>query len=445
MTGSLPHTLGYFAHIVALGCGLAAIERFTRAKPASRVSDLLLTAGCLVMGLVSFLASDPPDLFQDFRIAYYAAGRAVLTNPAVLHSLFNRGVSGFVNLPATAYLFAPFGALPFTLGAATFTALGLASVYAAWRLLGRLAGLDRTGRWRLALLFAANGPLVYSVREGNLSHVILLALVAGLILLRQARPGMAGIVLGAAAVLKPPLVLMGLVFLLRRDGRGLGSFAATGAVAVAASLLLFGWAENLHWFEACIVTFNHQWLGAFNVQSISAFLLRLTGSPAELMDWEGQAPGLQVRILAELLVGAVFAAAAWALLRSLRKPTSQSENERPDLTYLLAICLCLLASPLAWSHYYAWLLMPAAFLLRPQPVGAPVRWTAVLLISPLVWPLNPASPALMTLYQVAWSSHLLLGGLMVFGIVAWRLASLGEAITTAASRLATKPERRQMT
>ena len=444
MTGSLPHTLGYVAQIGALAAGLVLIGPLTRGRPDGR-TNVVLALGCLAMAAASFLASDPPGLFSDFRIAYYPAGRAMLTDPASLHALLDKGVSGFVNLPAVAYLFAPFAALPLGAAETLFAALTIAAVGVAWRLLVTMAGLDRAGRWRLALLFAANGPLIYSLREGNLSHMILLPLAAGLILLRQGRSASAGAVLAAAAILKPPLALMGLLFLLRRDARGMAGFAGTGASAAALSLLLFGWAENLHWLQACVLTFNRQWIAAFNVQSFPAFLLRLTSPADALMDWTGREPAPSIRLAAQVLTAAPVLGAFAALLRGSTGSGADGRRDQLDLSYLLILCLCVVTSPLAWSHYYAWLLMPVAWLLQPDRASAAARWSAILLLSPLVWPLNPASPVLLAVWRAVWSSQLLLAGLMVLALLSWRLARARQSLPSANGVLTLGAVRRQMT
>ena len=40
---------------------------------------------------------------------------------------------------------------------------------------------------------------------------------------------------------------------------------------------------------------------------------------------------------------------------------------------MIVITLALVASPLSWSHYYCWLLIPAAFLLDRGAVRQAVR------------------------------------------------------------------------
>lgn len=425
MESAVPHHLAYAAHLVATGFGVLAILWLTRRREPWPWTPLLLALGVGLMAAATFAASDPYIPFHDFRIAYYPAGQAVLTDPAALQALTARGVSGFVNMPIVAYLFAPFGALPEAWAVGLFTALGLALVAAAWRLLVSLARLGATEAWLLALLFAANGPLLNSLREGNTSHMILFALVAGLTLLRAGRSAGAGAVLAAAAIIKPPLLLFGLFFVLRRDVRGVAGFGGVVAATTLASLAVFGWAQNLQWFEDCVLRFSGQWIAAFNVQSIPAFVARFADAGGRLLDWTAFPPAPGERLAAHILTGLLLLVAAAACLRRTA-PTEAKASERLDLQVLLVVCLAVVSSPLSWSHYYGWLLAPVAFFLGADRSATASRlgWLAIFLLTPLVWPLR-LLPPLAEVYGAFAVSHLLFGGLLAFGLVAWRLATPG--------------------
>lgn len=413
----------FFAHFAATAIGISTIFLLTYQRPAARWKLALLAAGCIALALATFLISDPPRYFEDFRIAYYPAGKAVFKGAQELRELTGLGVSGFVNMPVVAYIFAPLALIPMPAAIVIFTVLGLAAVIAAWKLLADLAQLDLTGRWLLALLFVANGPLQYSVREGNTSHVILLALVAGLAFLRTGRPGLAGMVLGAAAIIKPPLLLFALFFALRRDVRGLAAFAAVCVTVAATSVALFGWADNLHWLDVCVLQFSHRWLAAFNVQSIPAFLFRFEAAPALLLDWNTYLPPEGLTLPAQLLLAMLFMAAGLALL----KPATLTSQ------YMVTLCLAVLASPLSWSHYYCWLLLPIAFFLRREDMQ--VRsfrifgWLAILLVTPLVRPLTFSHPWTTEIYKDIGVSHLLFGGLLWLGLLIWQMTRSPRAAT----------------
>ncbi|WP_427912220.1 glycosyltransferase family 87 protein [Ramlibacter sp. MMS24-I3-19] len=440
--------MAWIAHLLATALGLLALQRLVAGTTMRGWHKAIVAAGIVVLALAGFRASDPPAgfLFSDFSIAYYPAGLAALQDPQRLEGLLQMGVRGFVNLPAVAWLFAPLALVPERIAVVVFTALGVAACVAAWWLLCRVARLEVRERCMLALLFAANGPLLYSVKEGNTSHMVLFGVVAAFALLKAGRHVAAGALLATCAVIKPPLALFGLFFLLRRDVAGLVAFILVGAGFVVTSLLLAGWTLNLDWFQLSVVKFSREWLAAFNVQSLPAFVLRLdSGAQQHLHDWTTPtAISAGERLAGQLLEAAVLAAAAFAWLRADGGGSEPGQAERRcDLQFLLVLCLALVASPLSWSHYYAWLLMPTAFFLaqnrlRDGRAAQVLGWIAVFLATPLVRPLFVDDAALMAAYRALGVSHLLFGGLLMFALVAAHLAAAGPAPRRGRARSANK-------
>ncbi len=346
------HSLVFIVHFVIT---VAVVFWLTRQKllpktllGKSVAGASVLSLGILLFELAIFKASNPLDRFHDFWSVYYPAGEAALHNDsAALRDLIAGGVSGFVNMPVVAYLFAPFALFPTSLAFALFSVIGLALTVATWLLLVRMAALEVRERWLLAILFLANGPLVDGVKLGNTSYLVLFALAAGLAMLRAERSAAAGALLGTAALLKPTLLLFGVFFLLRRDVRGVLGFAFVGAAISALSLLLFGWADNWYWFQTAILQYNNNVLAAFSNQSIPAFLYRLHASPDILLDWLPHKPDGSEKFAAQVLTGLLFLIAAAACIKSSRQTAAgQFTNaaDRRDLQYLLTICLCLVAS-----------------------------------------------------------------------------------------------------
>jgi hypothetical protein len=429
-----------FGHIAAVICAIVTIRIWPKTGwPAAT----LLAAGCLSLAILTFLAVDPQYPFWDYRTAYYPAGKAVLDDPASLAVLVGKGVNGFVNLPIVAYLFVPFSVLSLRYAIGLFTLFGLMMTVVAWLLLISLAELKGAERWLLLLLFVANGPLLYSIKEGNTSHVILVALTGSLYLLRARRPVAAGALLGAAAVLKLPLLLFGVYFVLRRDWRGTLGFVCVCLVVGILSVILFGWDFHVRWFELCVLQFGSRWLAAFNVQSIQSFILRLQVAPALLTDWTATySPGASQRFAGYVLIGLLYLTALWSCIRRsarLGDNTSGTGDARRDLEFLLVLCLAVVSSPLSWSHYYAWLLLPAAFHLRSTSLFAAgsiarlLGWVAIILATVLVRPLQFSDPVLMTAYSTVGASNLLFSGLLWIGLIAWSLARSTGAMPSAIS------------
>ena len=441
------HTFIYIAHLVTAIVSATAIFWLARhrALPGGGLASptmpiwgaSLIVTGVILFEVTSLNLSSPPTFFWDFLKAYYPAGVAALRNdPGALKALISIGAEGgFVNIPAAAYLFAPFGWLSPQLAATLFTIVGVGSAFSAWFLLVRLAKLELLEQWLLAFLFFVNGPLLNGIKFGNISYFLICILAVGLRLLRTRRSAAAGVVLGAAAVLKPPLALFGLFFLLRRDVPGVLGFALVGVATVVVSIVLFGWIDNLYWFQASILQYSLNCLAGSGVQSIPAFLFRLHEPPEILLDWSSKVPGAGEKVLARAITGSIFLIAACASLRPrARAPADRQadEGERRDLQYLLTLSLCVVCSPLSWAHYYAWLLIPTAFFLGARPplsFPKPARvvgWIAIALVTPLVfWPRSTPHSALMAIYASFVASHYLFGGLLWFGLIAWWLARTG--------------------
>ncbi len=438
------HNFFYFIHLGITICGIIFI--FHLAKKQKLPQDispgrsipiwafLCAVPALFLLEFISFKATWPPAAGWDYLNAYYLAGRAVLEKPAGLHSLLEKGTIGFVNIPIVAYAFAPFALIPARTSAIVFALFGFLSVVSAWYFLARLANLELRERWLLAFLFLVNGPLISGIKYGNLSYFILAAMAGGLWLLRSDRPGLAGVLLGVATVIKPPLALFGFFFLFRREWRGLAGYTATGLATILLSLLVFGWSDNFYWFETSIVQYSHTWLDAFNVQSITAFIQRLTDG-AGLREWQiATSPTTNEKLAAQFISVLLLLVGGAACLKPRFPKVEASvrlKAERQDLQFLLVICLCLVSSPLAWTHYYLWLLMPIAFFLSWGARGLPrwafwTGWVAIIMVSPIAgnaWSLS--NEMLMALYRVTVVSHYLIGGLLIFVLAGWRLASTG--------------------
>lgn len=431
-------TLAFLLVDIALvAAGIRAVLVVGRGRWSPRAEALGILALCGVAALFIFATSEPHARFGDFRDANYLGGAAALAGPAAFQSLFDQGVHGWVNLPIVAYLFAPFALLPARESAFVFSLLGLLPVALAWHLLSRLAGLEGRDRWLLLFLFAVSGPLHYSVKEANTSHMVLAGLAGGLLLLRAGRPVAAGLLLGTMAVIKLPLLLFGVAFVLRRNWRAAFGFAAVCAAAGLASLAVFGLDLHLLWYERCVRQFANNPLGAFNVQSIQALLVRVVEGPGVLRDWDAHEIAATQRLAGSVLAGLLYLAALAACIRRPAGPPredSPAERERMDIEYLLVICLAVISSPLSWSHYYAWLLMPIAFLLGPQSLlrgtvaGRRASWVAIFLITPTVLLLEIPNPTLMMVYNAIGVSHLMFGGLLLFALLVRARARLGMAM-----------------
>ncbi|MDP3850220.1 MAG: glycosyltransferase family 87 protein [Luteolibacter sp.] len=420
----------YLIHLAAFAAGILLMEAMRRrALPWSWRAAVAVLAG-VAMAVFVFRISEPPDRYSDFVKAYYPAARAVLSEngAAGLAESMNRGAGGFVNLPVLAYLFAPFGLLSPGHAETAFLLAGILATIAAWFVLCRLAGLDRDRSLLLLFVFAACGPLHNSVREGNTTHMVLLLLVLGVWLLRGRHDFPAGLLIGFAALIKLPLLLLGIYFVLRgRWKAGLGG----GVICLAAgfaSVMIFGWDLHAHWYENSIKPFAENPLAAFNVQSIQGFIARLQHGPLYLTDWDPPALDPAFRQFSRLAVLFMMAAVAVVLAWPRRwKPDGlpvASASSIMELEISVIILLAMVTSTVSWTHYYLWMLLPAAYLIGASP-PAPLAmkwlrvygWVAVIASLPPVMIVRFGGRIPARLHASLAVSHYLLAGLLLLAVL----------------------------
>ncbi|MCL1465567.1 glycosyltransferase family 87 protein [Argonema galeatum] len=318
-----------------------------------------LWLGCCVPALIMMLflwkVSQPPDqyLFSDFNKAYYPAGRLIFQNPSELY--LNSCVAGFVNIPIIGYLFTPFSLLNLQNAQILLVILSMAAVVLTCYLLLKLTNFSGWQRVVVIGLFVANGPLYYSIRDGNSTHFLLPLLLCVFFLLDKKRDIMIGIILAIAALIKIPLFLLGGYFFLRMRWRVVIAMIATVLAITGASVLIFGLDLHLTWFQQCIQPYAGKPVAAYNVQSVDGFLARLLTND-NLLNWNPLVLGWNFKVARYLLIAVLVGGTIWVGWRSKSPVTIKAENSE----FSMAICLSLLISPISWTHYYLLLLLPLA-------------------------------------------------------------------------------------
>jgi len=350
-------------------------------KPVS--ARYLPAFSLLMIGLAIHLDwwrySEPPFLFSDFYKAYFPAAQAVWQfGPREAFSHLEVGVGGFVNMPVLVWPFVPLLAFGQAGSAWVFLVIGLPAVIAAGWLLVRLADPATQIAPFLAFLFLINGPLVNSLREGNSTHIVLFLLVLALALWRSGWKFAAGLMLGLAALIKIPLLLFGVYFLLRGNWRIVAGGCAVIILTFLLSLLIHGSEVNIAWFDGNVLAYVGRVIPAFNVQSIDAFLMRLVTEEDGLFDWTAREPATAHKIVRTLIFVALFGAAFW-LARRVTAPREPATGltGRDYLEYCLILVLATVASPVSWSHYYLFMLLPVGLYLGnrlPLPADNMTRW-----------------------------------------------------------------------
>jgi hypothetical protein len=423
----------YIVHLALVAAAFVSLEAMRRTRGGRGATAVWTGVMLAAIYVLAVVGTGRGTLFGDFDKAYYRAGELITTAPHVLYACGQPGGSCFVNVPIVAMAFVPVASL--SLGAAhvLFTAIGVVAVALTVPLLFDLARTAGRARYVVATLVLLNGPLYNSLRLGNLTHVILLALVAALLALRARRTARAGVLLAFCALIKPPFLLF-LPYLAVRPAwrRAAVMMGATLCVVMAASLWWFGLGLHQAWFAEFVGGTSSRPIGAYNAQSISGALIRLNTS-AHIVDWSGVELGPTIR-LAQLAITAAIAATVGVALWWAGPP--QSEHDAL-VDHSMLLCLMLLVSPVSWTHYYCYLLIPLAMWISALAGGRAVGWnvpavavSALLVSLPVALKipdhpiLGPVVARLLLSHYVAGAVFILLGlvGERLRAAAGWRVA-----------------------
>ena len=378
-------------------------------RPAAPWTTGETAIGVVCAAVLLALTSGP--IFIDFTKAYHYAGQVIVSDPGALYKCTR--AQCYVNLPIVAWLFVPFGPLGPHVAGVIFSIIAAAALVPAARFLARDAPLPLVV-WLLLL----NGPLSYSVRIGNTTHVLLIVLIVAFEGLARGRDTLAGVLLAAAALLKPPLALFLPYLLLRGQRRAAVVMAAFAAAAIGLSIAVYGLDLHLFWFREFVVGHGGSPIGAYNVQSVNGFLAHLL-TRGHLRDWFPIPMGAGFRVASLALTGAILAMTAAACWMAGR-PRTRAEWQI-DLSIVLT--LTILTAPVSWTHYYLLLIIPIVALIGQRELVAAHRplaaalAAAVVLISPPVVLVSVPGRIPSALYSRVAISHYFYGGVLLLGIL----------------------------
>ena len=328
----------------------------------SKRPGVIWSAVCVIAilcGAIYWQISQPEfGRLADFKTGYYAGGETVLhKGSAALWPLTEQG--WLVNLPIVAWMFAPLALLGPRGANLTFILLSLAAVGATLLIVANSCP-PRT-RPLVFLLFVLDGPLWYSLLIGNTTHFILLLLMSALVLWKRRWLFSAGVLVGFAAVIKPMILLFGVYFAWRRSWRVVFGGVTVVGVALLSTIGVFGLEFFLGWYQHVVVAFAGKPMGAHNVQSLDAFLLRLKTGPELLFNFRPQIMPYALGVLRNAIVGSLIAVISWAMWRN-RRPAENMTSLAPQgidyLEFCLVLTFCVTMSTVSWTHYYLLLVLP---------------------------------------------------------------------------------------
>lgn len=310
----------------------------------------------------------------------------------------------FLLTPSGLLAMLPFGLFGMDTAFVLWNTLSIAAVVAGVACALRLVGIPLTGPVAAVttLLLCASESLTETLRLGNLNNSLLLALGAGFLLAElRGRVVLAGVLLGISLALKPVLVLLLLLPLLRRGWRTLGWAIAVPVVLNVLGLALVPAPSDfidvtvpnlLHARES----YNHSlwafgaYLGApgWSVLAARVLVLVLAG----LAVW-------RLRLLEDAVLRLTTSYGVLALATFLASSLSQAYYSLVLLPVLLTVVRAgsALRSPVAWVAVYGFAIQDS--LRIPVPPGwathygvgrFTVGWLLLFAVL-VVWALRPAT------------------------------------------------------
>ncbi len=237
-----------------------------RAIRAAAALALACVLGFFVLHAGRMILGHLPD-FEYF----YAAGRALLER-GDLDPGYDRAADGTLTRRGSLDWYLPFAHrvmtllawMPFEPAGFTWLALNVVATLAMLRLLGRLVG-SAPGDWPVTQLLPFVLLIAYWAREyrqNQVDNLTLLLIVASFAVWERGRPGVAGLWLGLATLLKVTPALLIVWFALKRQFRTVGVAVLTIALAGPLSdALVFGPARTSDiyagWFREAIRGGSH--------------------------------------------------------------------------------------------------------------------------------------------------------------------------------------------
>ena len=342
-----------------------------RARAGGRIALVAAFAALLYFPILAHhslrVAWDPQEDFPSFYFAARAASSGEVSPYDVAGLIrlaraqgIEQRIFPFLYPPPTLALLLPLAALPYRSSSLVLMGLNQAALlFATWWICRRI--IPSSARESTPFVLLALGysllftPSVQTLDLGQ-TNLLVLACVAGAwVALREPRlDWLAGALLAVACLLKLYLVLVLAALLVRRRFR-VAAFAA-GALGAAALMALVAiprsaWAE---WLEQVAPSASYgrvprglDWIGLVHPanQSLAGFFARLFAPGAPLAAW----PGLLVP-LDWAAACSCTGAAAWALMRSRRRPNLELGAELS-----LALLTAYLIAPFSWNHHLAFL------------------------------------------------------------------------------------------
>jgi hypothetical protein len=320
----------------------------------------------------------------------YDLARQSAAQEAVIGAPLPGSLDLFISPSFVAFVWAPFAALPFLVGAALWSAMSLGLLLLSIRLIWPIVPrLHAYGAGAVTVVLLSTAPVAENLGAGQDASISLLLLAAGLRLLQARRDTVAGLVLGLG-VFKPQLfVLFPVMFLFQRRWRALGAWIAMASGLAVASLAIDG-TDGLRAYAALLTSDYYQ--------------VGLAGA----LGWKMQSASAALRSLLPSIGGAYIsalglAAGAAVVAVAAHKHRRRSGPGAVALAYALTVLVTALVNPHFFIYDCVLLWLPALVLLNEVPGRRAVRLSLAAAYALTL----TASPRHVALGEAAWPISLI--------------------------------------
>ncbi len=365
----------------------------------------------ILIAFVGFYVIQDHALYDYFK-GYYHGGRKIIRNIDVL---YDEACYGFTNFPLFAYLFIPLANLPKELSGRIFYLIGYIFLLPLAYWLITASNVKGWKRFLVLGLLALNGPLDYSIWLGNTTQIVMLFVLLAFFSLNLGWEWLSGILLGVGGLIKLPLVLPSGYFFLRGKWKVVGGGLLVAGMVLFLSLIFIPFEINSIWLERCVLMMAGNPTAAYNNQSISGFLARIY-MPGNY-GWDPLTP--TVAYITASNIGRLLLAIPAVYVLIAGGKTEKTALQQA-IEFFIILVFSLLTSPIAWTHYFVLLLIPAAMLLGNLEELTSKTWIYILLGLSLI-PLSVPKDLSLALFEWTGATLMLspqfIGSLVFYGLL----------------------------
>jgi hypothetical protein len=318
-------------------------------------------------------------IWADFGNGYYYAGRKILQNPAQLY--YGENCGGYVNFPLLAYIFTPFGLMTKGEAGRIFFLINIVSILPLAYWLVKFGDLKGWRRWFLLFFLLISGPLDYSIWLGNSTNLIMLSMVLALEWFKKGKDLGTGILLGINGLVKIPMIIPAGYFFVRRQWMVVIGGVLTVGFVIVLSFGFIPFSLNRMWLNNCILSFSGKPVAAYNNQSVAGVLARELIPGSRIDYWLPLDPTPLFATVSGITVLLLYVPVLIVLLYGWRSARTKSGYL---LEFFLVLICSLLTSPISWTHYFMFLLIPVAFYLDENLFTTGTKGLNLLLLVSLI-------------------------------------------------------------